>query len=704
MSDQDFPPSRKPLSQNQVKGRFDVKDTGSRKPTVRSAGEQSARRALLFLGVGFLVVFIVALFIAALSGSGNNLLSAFGVNTDIRALLSRLVTVVFGIGFVVSIVALVIGIFMQLAALGEPTQVRRARKILFRAGMGLVITAVLWIVFTLLLGNVSFPTNKPVETGFKITTEPAVLTAAAPFSVKFGVSNITTTARFFNWDFGDGETGTGPSLSHEFSKEGRFIVAVTSTDVQGKEAKAETVVVISNIRPTANVVTTPATAQGPVPFTIKLDASGSVDPNGQIVSQQWKFGDDSAPVDTLIADHTYTKAGTYTATLTLTDNNFDTTEYPVTIVAGEPLNAPVIKLSATPVITDENGTKTIRGEKPLAVRLSAADSTDDGQITNYAWDYGDGDRPESGKIVNHSFKESGVYKVTIRLKDNDGNTAEDTVSVVVGNPKQIPQAIINTEPKAPDRGSLAGAFPFLVHFTAENSRDPDGNVVAYDWDFGDNTDKISGQRVDHTFTRAGTFTVNLIVTDNDNQKSAPATMTIQVKAPTLQKPTVQIITNPPTPSGNVPFTIAFDASGSASANGNIIAYEWDFGDGAKVIGNAKITHTYNSPGVYTVALTVRDVANQTTTQNTVVAVRVAAPVAQIDASRTRGPAPLNILFNAASSSGSITDYQWDFNDGTTGLGRTLEHNFIQPGQYNVVLHVTDVAGQVDQAQIQVIVE
>ncbi len=700
--DADFPPERKTSNQNQVSDRFAVKDTGTRRPTNKPRAEQGARKILLWFGLGFIFIFVIALFIVALSGNNNSLLAAFGVETDIKSVLSRVSNVVFGIIFVCAIIALVIGGFMHLAALGEPNQIRRARRLLLRSGITLTITAVLWIIFTLLLGNVTAPA-KQVDTGVRIVTDPANLTAAAPFAVKFDVKGITSTGNFFSWDFGDGQNGTGPSLTHEFQTEGRFIVTLTITDSKNNETKKTATVVISNIRPTANVTTD--VTSGPMPLTVNFDASKSVDPNGTITSYDWDFGDESTHTNEATTKHDFSKEGTYTVNLTLTDNNFDKTVYPITINVLPPLNGPKISLSSTPPIEDVEGKKTITGVKPLAIRFSAADSTDDGQIASYDWDYGDGDKPDQGKIVNHTFKENGSYAVSVTLKDNENNVSKDTITVVVGNPKQPPQAAISSTPALTGNGgALAGAFPFPVSFSGEKSKDVDGQIVAYDWDFGDGTDKMSGQRVDHTFTRAGTFTVTLVATDNDGQKSPAAAMIVKVTAPTLQKPVVQIITNPSTPSGNVPFTISFDASGSQSANGNIIAYEWDFGDGTKVIGNAKISHTYNSPGVYTLALTVRDVANQTTEQPLAVAVRVAAPVAQIELSRTRGSAPLDVLFNAAGSTGSITDFQWTFDDGTQGTGRSIEHTFTQAGVYQIKLKVTDIAGQVDEATDRVVVE
>lgn len=702
----DFPPDKKTPAQAKVNDRFAVKDTGSRKATVRTGGEQGARKLLMWFGIGFIVIFVIALLVAALSSGSNNLLSAFGVETDIRAVLSRVSNVVFGIIFVCAIIALVIGGFMHLAALGEPNQVRKARRLLFRSFVTLVITAVLWIIFTLLLGNVSLPTtNKPVDTGLRIITEPAALTGAAPFSVQFQAQGTATTGNFFGWDFGDGETGTGPSLSHVFQREGRFTVTLTLTDANNNETEKTTTVVINNIRPTAVVKVDPMSLTGPAPLLVKFDGTASLDPNGQITESVWSFGDDSDNTTDLQTEHTYQAEGTYTATLTLKDNNFDVTEYPVVITVLPPLNGPKIQLSSTPPIELTDDKKIIRGVKPFSVRLSAADSTDDGQIASYQWDYGDGDRPEDGKIVNHTFKENGTYIVNVTLKDNEGNTSRDSVTVIVGNPKQPPTAQISSTPAlSTNGGALEGSFPFPVSFSAEKSVDRDGSIVSYDWDFGDGTDKVSGQRIDHTFTRAGTFTTTLITTDNDGQKSAPAALIIKVVAPTLQPPTIQILTNPSSPSGNAPFTVAFDASGSQSRNGTIIAYEWDFGDGAKVIGNAKISHTYNSPGVYTMKLIVRDTANQTSEQVLPVAVRVAAPVAQIDPSRERGVAPLSVLFNASASTGSITDFQWDFNDGTQGIGRSIEHVFDQAGIYVVRLQVTDVAGQVDEATVRIVVE
>jgi len=68
---------------------------------------------------------------------------------------------------------------------------------------------------------------------------------------------------------------------------------------------------------------------------------------------------------------------------------------------------------------------------------------------------------------------------------------------------------------------------------------------------------------------------------------------------------VSVIQNEPK-EGRVPLTVSFDGSQSSSPNGNIVSYEWDFGDGSTSTG-VKTSHIFTSPGEYTVTLTVTDV-------------------------------------------------------------------------------------------------
>ena len=74
-------------------------------------------------------------------------------------------------------------------------------------------------------------------------------------------------------------------------------------------------------------------------------------------------------------------------------------------------------------------------------------------------------------------------------------------------------------------------------------------------------------------------------------------------------------------------------------------------------------------------------------------------VAVITSSTTSGEAPLEITFDASESSSAegseIVSYQWDFKDGNTGNGETINHTFSSTGSYNVELTVTDNKGATD---------
>jgi PKD repeat protein len=77
-----------------------------------------------------------------------------------------------------------------------------------------------------------------------------------------------------------------------------------------------------------------------------------------------------------------------------------------------------------------------------------------------------------------------------------------------------------------------------------------------------------------------------------------------------------------------------------------------------------------------------------------------SPTASFTADATSGVVPLEVLFdasNSADSDGSIVSYAWDFKDGTTGSGETVNHTFSSTGSYNVELTITDNEGATDSA-------
>ncbi|MFW2334945.1 PKD domain-containing protein, partial [Ilumatobacter sp.] len=164
--------------------------------------------------------------------------------------------------------------------------------------------------------------------------DPPVADANGPYSalagetITFdgsGSSDPDGTIDSFDWDFGDGSTGTGVAPTHSYTEAGTFTVTLTVTDDGGLFDTTTTTAVIND------VVNTPPVADANGPYsalageTITFDGSGSSDLDGTIDSYDWDFGDGNTGTG-VAPTHSYTEAGTFTVTLTVTDDGglFDT--------------------------------------------------------------------------------------------------------------------------------------------------------------------------------------------------------------------------------------------------------------------------------------------------------------------------------------------------------------------------------------------
>jgi chitodextrinase len=124
------------------------------------------------------------------------------------------------------------------------------------------------------------------------------------------------------WDFGDGTNGSGRIVSHAFTRSGTFTVTLTLVDAVGRTAQtARTVTVIASANPTANFVSSPAAPARNTAVTFNGAASTAA-AGRRIVSYSWDFGDpnDRTAAEGVQTSHVYTAPGTYTVTLTVTDD------------------------------------------------------------------------------------------------------------------------------------------------------------------------------------------------------------------------------------------------------------------------------------------------------------------------------------------------------------------------------------------------
>jgi PKD repeat protein len=363
--------------------------------------------------------------------------------------------------------------------------------------------------------------------------------------------------------------------------------ALTTTQVARHYTAATTAP--TNQAPTARI-SAPACNAGACSF----DGTTSSDPDGTIASYAWTFGDGSTATGATPA-HTYAASGTYTVTLVVTDNLG---------VASAPA---ALSLPVTVPVANQAPTARISAPSCTAGACSFDGSTSsdpDGTIASYAWTFGDGSTG-TGSKPSHTYAASGTYTVTLVVTDNQSATspaATASVTVTVPAPNQAPTARIS----APS--CSAGA----CSFDGSTSSDPDGTIASYAWTFGDGG-TATGGKPSHTYATSGTFTVSLVVTDNQGATSAAATTPVTVTVATTNQAPVARMAAPTC----VSLVCGFDGSTSSDPDGSITSYAWTFGDGGTATG-AKPSHTYAAGGTFTVTLVVTDNQGATGTTSTTV--------------------------------------------------------------------------------------
>lgn len=245
--------------------------------------------------------------------------------------------------------------------------------------------------------------------------------------------------------------------------------------------------------PTAVVTANPTV--GLLPLEVTFNGSQSSDTDGKVVDYRWSFGDGSSASGSTLrkTSHVYQEEGTFTAMLTVLDDDMRTGTATVEIEVSSGIPRAVITPSAT------------TGMNPLTVVFDGSDSSDfDGTLVSYVWDLGDG-TTSTGETVTNTYPDGGRYLVTLTVTDNDGKSNTAEVEIVV---YQKPVATFTTTPSV-------GKAPLSVDLNASDSYDPDGDIKTYKWDYGDGQVALS-KRETHVFSTPGTFEIMLQVVDNDN--------------------------------------------------------------------------------------------------------------------------------------------------------------------------------------------
>lgn len=348
----------------------------------------------------------------------------------------------------------------------------------------------------------------------------------------------------------------------------------------------------------------------------------------------------------------------------------------------------LIGLTSPQVVEFDVGTKLFKQVDPENIR----------QID---WDFnGDGKYDASGPSVQYEFIDKGenngryLVSVEVRYYSEDSKSEKvyiDNREVIIAN-----EAVIADLKASP----LVGQAPLAVTLSADKSRDPDGEIMMYEWDLdGDNSYEIRGREksfVDKVFTTLGEHTVRLRVTGRNNDFNTTETI-IAVKPPD-EKIRAQITSKDSAFEGLAPLKIEFDGAQSFVKKGRITKYEWQVeGEPASILGR-KIKRTFDRAGEYTVTLTVeneegeRDQAEQVINVFEKKEIIVKSSPKMPEDGILVGNIPFEVILDSSESEiPRAIEWQWDYqNDGIPDeFAPRVSKTFRVPGEYEVRLTIVD---------------
>jgi PKD repeat protein len=525
-------------------------------------------------------------------------------------------------------------------------------------------------------------------------------TGVWPLTMNFAdASSVTNPSVYptrWEWNFGEGSNVTAftsAGQSHVYSTPGTYTVTLTVSNAGGSSTMQRPGYITVNNPPVpaADFSTSPTTGTWPLQVTF-TDKSSAMNPATYTTIWNWQFGDGSANFTSTSSTnptHRYNTSGSYTVNLTVTNVNGSTTR--------QVSNAVVVSNPALPTV-DFTPNKTSGYYSPgiqFCVKFTDNTVTPDPTVysTTWVWDFGEGTNYTTTSKTDpvHTYLNPGVYTVKLYVTNPTGS-AMSQKTVTLSTPP-----LMNVDFKA---NVTSGIYPLTVQFTDLSQQDswyPD----EYQWSFGDAKGNSSARHPVHTFDNAGTYTVTLSVHNPAGFNTTQKIAYITVNNPSA--PVVNFVANKTSDWAGVPVTIKFnDTSTGLYMN----SWEWDFGDNTGNVTERNTTHTYTAAGNYTVMLTVTNPGGSSTRRVADYIQIKTPPAATVNfvANNTSFYYPYGLLvkFNDTSSGIYMSEWYWDFGDGTTSTQRNVTHSYPNVGNYTVKLTVKNPAGNASTTKTEFI--
>lgn len=366
---------------------------------------------------------------------------------------------------------------------------------------------------------------------------------------------------------------------------------------------AELFVPSVNRLPVASIASVGTTILGQ---STAFDGSASNDPDGSITRYSWNFGDATGDTGAIVS-HIYAAAGTYTVTLTVTDNDGATVSAIITARVDAP---PVAKITPIPTV--------ILGQSQTFD--GSASNDPDGSITSYSWNFGDGTNG-AGAVISHTYSTPGEYTATLTVTDNDGATASVGATTVVSAPPGYTPSGTNVVVNLTGGVTLSFSDVTTAGITTLTSLTNGPPLPTGEFKLTPKTyfDLSTTAAVSGTITVCAPYTtthsklmhyvsnawVDTGATINGNLLCGTVTSLSPFAIVEPNLPPVAVVSITSLQPAILGESAAFNGSSSHDPDGMVASYVWDFGDGSTGSG-ATASHTYAAAGSYTVTLTVTD--------------------------------------------------------------------------------------------------
>ncbi|MBL7904660.1 MAG: PKD domain-containing protein [Bacteroidales bacterium] len=483
---------------------------------------------------------------------------------------------------------------------------------------------------------------------------------------------VVNNAVSYSWSTtGTGTITNGTTLTPTYQpgagdiSNGSATLILTVVSASGCGSFSDEMVIFINQNPDLDFTWEPVCEGQPTSFFVDETMT---DVNS-IAVWHWNFGD-GFYANVMNPSHTFPAVGVYEVTLTATD----TAGYTSII-------SHFVQINSSPIAFFSFDTPNCEGN---ATQFNNLSSTENGYITRWVWNYGDGSANDTIYFPNdpnpeHTYANSGIFEVSLNVLNSYG--CENTFSTeVTVTPNPVANFYYTTL-----------CEDLLVNFQDASFPNGAGNIEAWAWNFDDpssgifNTSDLEDPQ--HIFSAPGTYNVTLQITNFNN-----CTDTITKQVTVGGAPAVEFTWQ----SSCAEALTSFFADATVINLNAVATFAWEFGDGG--ISNLQDPqHMYAAGGDYTVMLTITDTAGCSNTVSHLVHV---SPLPDAYFSFTAPTCfQTETEFNDLSytQSGYITEWEWIFGDGNSTTvtfpnNQNVSHQYAAAGFYNVTLNITTSEG------------